>query len=50
MMNCGTNFLKTRDGSRISGKGIHMYKAVGIRFAGLRFLENGDGEGFKRTS
>ena len=24
-----------RDGSRISGKGVHMYKGVGVRFAVL---------------
>ena len=24
---------ETRGGSRISGKGVHMYKGVGVRFA-----------------
>ena len=27
--------FKNRGGSRISGKGVHMYKGVGIRFADL---------------
>ena len=27
--------LNASGGSRISGKGVHMYKAVGVRFAGF---------------
>ena len=27
--------FKNRGGSRISGKGVHMYKGVGVRFADL---------------
>ena len=25
--------MKARDGSRISGKGVHMHKCVGVRLA-----------------
>ena len=28
-----TEYRHPRDGSRISGMGIHMYKSVGVRFA-----------------
>ena len=28
-----TPFWRPRGGSRISGKGVHMYKTVGVRFA-----------------
>ena len=32
--------ITNRGGSRISGKGVHMYKSVGIRFAESHFILN----------
>ena len=33
MMNYGKTFQETRGGSGISGKGVHIYKGVGVHFA-----------------
>ena len=33
VMSCNRQNLLTRGGTRISGKGVHMYNSVGARFA-----------------
>ena len=33
-----SSFKTTSGGSRISGKGVHMFKGVGVRFADFLFI------------